>query len=61
MTARECIDRIAKVLARDITISDCPIFQVDGRSTNTIFPNGKESLERLLEIGNIIKEYKEGH
>lgn len=61
MTARECIDEIAKVLAKDITISDGPHFQIDGRSTNIIYPDGKESLERLFEIGRIIKEYKERH
>ena len=57
MTAEECIDRVTEVLSRDITISDGPNFQIDGRSTNIIFPGGKESLERLFEIGNIINEY----
>lgn len=61
MTADECIDRITEVLSRDITISDGPNFQIDGRSTNIIYPDGKESLDRLFEIGSIIKEYKEGH
>ena len=60
MTAEECIDEITKVLEKDITISDGPNFQIDGRSTNIIYPDGKESLERLFEIGSIIKEYKEG-
>ena len=57
MTAEECIDRIAKVLSRTITISDGPHFQVDGRSTNIIYPGGKDTLERLFEISSIIKEY----
>ena len=61
MTAEECIDKITKVLSRDITISNGSNFQVDGRSTNIIYPGGKESLDRLFEIGSIIKEYKEGH
>ena len=60
MTAEECIDRIIEALSRDITISDGPNFQIDGRSTNIIYPGGKDTLERLFEIGNIIKEYKEG-
>ena len=60
MTAEECIDRITEILSRDITIAEGPHFQIDGRSTNIIYPDGKESLERLFEIGNIIKEYKEG-
>ncbi len=57
MTAEECIDKITKVLSRDITISNGPNFQVDGRSTNIIYPGGKESLDRLFEIGSIVKEY----
>ena len=57
MTAEECIDKIAKVLSRNITISDGPHFQIDGRSTNIIFQGGKESLERLFEISSIINEY----
>ena len=61
MTAEECIDAITKVLSRDITISDGPHFQIDGRSTNIIYPSGKDTLERLFEIGSIIKEYKEGN
>ena len=61
MTAEECIDRITEVLSRDITISDGPHFQVDGRSTNIIYPGGKDTLERLFEIGSIIKEYKKGN
>lgn len=58
MTAEECIDEITKVLSRDITVSDGPHFQIDGRSTNIIYPDGKESLERLFEIGNIIREWR---
>lgn len=58
MTAEECIDRITDVLSRDITISDGPHFQIDGRSTNIIYPNGKDTLERLFQISSIIKEYK---
>ena len=61
MTAEECIDRITEVLSRDITISEGPQFHVDGRSTNIIYPSGKDTLERLFEIGRIIKEYKERH
>ena len=61
MTAEECIDRISGILSRDITISEGPHFQVDGRSTNIIYSNGKDTLERLFEIGSIIKEYKEGN
>ena len=61
MTAEECIDRISGILSRDITISEGPHFQVDGRSTNIIYPNGKDTLERLFEIGIIIKEYKKGY
>ena len=57
MTARECIDKIAKVLSRDITISEGPQFQMDGRSTNIIYPGGKDTLERLFEISSIVKEY----
>lgn len=57
MTAEECIARITKVLSRDVTIADGSYFQMDGRSTNIIYPGGKESLGRLFEIGNIIKEY----
>ena len=58
MTAEECIDKITEVLSSDITISDGPNFHMDGSSTNIIFPGGKESLDRLFEIGNIIREYK---
>ena len=57
MNAQECIDEIAKVLAKDITISNGPKFQIDGRSTNIIYSSGKESLERLFEISSIIKKY----
>ena len=59
MTAEECIDKITEILSRDITISDGPHFQIDGRSTNIIYPGGKYTLERLFEISSIIKEYKE--
>lgn len=58
MTAEECIDRINEVLSRDITISDGPHFQIDGRSTNIIYPSGKDTLERLFQISSIINEYK---
>lgn len=58
MTAEECIDKIAEVLSRDITISDGPHFQIDGRSTSIIYPGGKDTLERLFEISNIIRMYK---
>ena len=57
-TADECIDRIAEVLSRDMTISDGPHFHMDGRSTNIIYPSGKDTLERLFEISSIIKDYK---
>ena len=58
MTAEECIDSIIEVLSRDITISDGPHFQIDGHSTNIIYPSGKDTLERLFLISNIINEYK---
>ena len=57
MTEEECIDKIAKVLSRDITISEGPHFHVDGSSTNIIYPGGKDTLERLFEISSIVKEY----
>jgi len=60
MTAEECIDRITDVLSKDITISDGPHFQIDGRSTNIIYAGGKETHARLLEISSIINEYKKG-
>lgn len=61
MTAEECIDRITKVLSMDITISNGPHFQVDGRSTTIIYPSGKDTIERLFEISSIINEYKKGN
>ncbi len=60
MTAEECIDRITEVLSKDITMSDGPNFQIDGRSTNIIYHGGKETLNRLVEISSIINEYKKG-
>ena len=56
MTAEECIDRIAKVLSRTITISNGPIFHLDGSSTTIINP-GTDMLDRLWDISNIIQEY----
>ena len=56
MTAEECIDRIAKVLSRSITVSDGPHFHVDGSSTTIINP-GTDLLDRLWDISSIIKEY----
>jgi hypothetical protein len=61
MTAKECIDLILEIVSRPIEVSDGPHFQMDGRSTNIIYPSGKDTLERLFEIGNIIKEYKKGN
>ena len=49
MTAEECIDRIAKVLSRTITITN-------GSSTTIINP-GTDMLDRLWDIANIIQEY----
>ena len=46
MTARECIDKIAKVLSRDITIAKGPEFHVDGSSTTIINP-GTDLLDRI--------------
>ena len=60
MTAEECIDKIIDVLSRDITVSNVPEFHVDGSSTTMLWPNGKETIERLLEISNIVREYKKG-
>lgn len=59
MTAEECIDRIWEIASRPIEVSDGPHFQIDGRSTNIIYPGGKYTLERLFEISNIIKMYKD--
>ena len=56
MTAEECIDKIAKVLSRYITISDGPHFHVDGSSTTIINP-GTDLLDRLMDITSIVKEY----
>ena len=61
MTAEECIDSISEVLSRKIIISDGPYFQMDGHSTNIIYPGGKDSLEHLFEIGSIINEYKKNN
>lgn len=58
MTAEECIDRIWEIASRPIEVSDGPHFQIDGRSTNIIYPGGKCTLERLFEISNIIRMYK---
>lgn len=60
MTAEECIDRIVDVMSRDITISQGPYFQIGEHSTNIIYPSGKDTLERLLQISSIIREYKKG-
>ena len=57
MTAEECIDKITEVLSRDITISDGPHFQIDGRSTNIIYPGGTDAVDRLMDISTIVKEY----
>ena len=56
MTSEECIDRISKVLSRTITITNGPIFHLDGSSTTIINP-GTDMLDRLWDISNIIKEY----
>ena len=56
MTAEECIDKITKVLSRDITISEGPQFHVDGSSTTIINP-GTDLLDRLMDISSIVKEY----
>ena len=56
MTAEECIDKIAGVLSRDITVSEGPQFHVDGTSTNIINP-GTDLLDRLWDISSIIKKY----
>ena len=61
MTAEECIDRILEIVSRPIEVSGGPHFQIDGRSTNIVYPGGKDTLERLFEISTIIKEYKEGN
>ena len=56
MTAEECIDKIANVLSRGITISDGSHFYVDGSSTTIINP-GTDLLDRLMDISSIVKEY----
>ena len=61
MTAEECIDRIWEIASRPIEVADGPHFQIDGRSTNIIYPSGKDTLERLFEIYTIIKEYTKGN
>jgi hypothetical protein len=58
MTAEECIERIEEVLSREITVCNRPEFHIDGTSTTIAFPGGKETLERLFEIGNIIREWR---
>lgn len=58
MTAEECIDHILEIASRPIEVSDGPHFQMDGRSTDIIYPGGKDTLERLFEISNIISMYK---
>ena len=62
MTAEECIERITEVLSRDITITGagCPQFHIDGTSTTIVYPGGKETMERLIEISDIIREWKRG-
>ena len=57
MTAEECIDCIWEIVSRPIEVADGPHFQIDGRSTNIVYPGGKYTLERLFEISSIIKEY----
>lgn len=57
MTAEECIDKIAKVLSRDVTIADGPHFHVDGSSTTIIAPGGTDTVDRLMDISSIVKEY----
>ena len=61
MTSEECIDRIWEIASRPIEVADGPHFQIDGRSTNIVYPGGKYTLERLFEISTIIKEYQEGN
>ena len=56
MTAEECIDKIAKVLSRDITLAKGPEFHVDGSSTTIINP-GTDLLDRIMDISSIVKEY----
>ena len=58
MSAEQCIRRIEEVLSRDITISYRPQFHVDGSSTQVVYQGGKETLERLIEISNFIKQWK---
>ena len=61
MTAEECIDKIAGVLSRDVTIAEGPHFHVDGSSTTIINP-GTDLLDRLMDISSIVKEYyKKGY
>ena len=60
MTARECIDKIAKVLSRDITVSEGSQFHVDGSSTTIINP-GMDLLDSLMDISSIVKEYYKSH
>ena len=58
MTAEECIGRIEEILEKDITVSEVPQFHVDGTSTTIMYPVGKETLMRLVEISNIIREWR---
>ena len=60
MTAEECIDRIAGVLSRDVTIAEGPHFHVDGSSTTIINP-GTDLLDRIMDISSIVKEYYKRH
>ena len=58
MTPEECIERIEGILSREITISDRPQFHVDGSSTQVVYQGGKETLERLIEISYVIKQWR---
>lgn len=60
MTARECIDKIAKVLSRNVTIAEGPQFHVDDSSTTIINPS-TDLLDRLMDISSIVKEYYKSH
>ena len=58
MSASKCIRRIEGVLSKNITVSHGPKFHVDGSSTSIIFEGGQETLARLVEIAEIIREWK---
>lgn len=58
MTAEECIERIEEILGKDITVSEVPQFLMDGTSITIMYPVGKETLMRLVEISDIIKEWR---